>query len=81
MCLFTAYKLSVPVLQKLFPFVRDLHETSNLLLRAISKLEEHQRTDSAQVHLLISDWFLILTFESYPYLCLHLQVNSTHLYK
>ncbi|XP_067383701.1 pleckstrin homology domain-containing family G member 4B-like [Channa argus] len=34
--------------QKLFPFVCDLHEASNLLLRAISKLEEHQRTDTVQ---------------------------------
>ncbi|XP_029975223.1 uncharacterized protein LOC115408541 [Salarias fasciatus] len=34
--------------QKLFPFVHDLHETSGLLLRAISKLEEPQRTDSVQ---------------------------------
>ncbi|KAM6924895.1 pleckstrin homology domain-containing family G member 4B-like [Xenentodon cancila] len=34
--------------QRLFPFVNDLHEASNLLLRAISKLEEPQRTDTVQ---------------------------------
>ncbi|XP_034550824.1 uncharacterized protein LOC117820972 [Notolabrus celidotus] len=34
--------------QKLFPFVSDLHEASNLLLRAISKLEEPHRTDCVQ---------------------------------
>ncbi|XP_071386233.1 pleckstrin homology domain-containing family G member 4B-like, partial [Centroberyx affinis] len=34
--------------QKLFPFVSDLHEASNLLLRAISKLEEPQRIDTVQ---------------------------------
>ncbi|KAM9350326.1 pleckstrin homology domain-containing family G member 4B-like [Symphorus nematophorus] len=34
--------------QKLFPFVSDLHEASSLLLRAISKLEEPQRTDTVQ---------------------------------
>ncbi|XP_044066379.1 uncharacterized protein LOC122882739 isoform X2 [Siniperca chuatsi] len=34
--------------QKLFPFVTDLHEASSLLLRAISKLEEPQRTDTVQ---------------------------------
>ncbi|XP_061592520.1 uncharacterized protein LOC133457353 isoform X2 [Cololabis saira] len=34
--------------QKLFPFVNDLHEASNLLLRAVSKLEEAQRTDTVQ---------------------------------
>ncbi|XP_045911602.1 uncharacterized protein LOC123974762 [Micropterus dolomieu] len=34
--------------QKLFPFVTDLHEASSLLLRAISKLEEPQTTDSVQ---------------------------------
>ncbi|KAM7404466.1 hypothetical protein PAMP_011811 [Pampus punctatissimus] len=34
--------------QKLFPFVSDLHEASILLLRAISKLEEPQRTDTVQ---------------------------------
>uniref|UniRef100_A0A3B4Z9E4 DH domain-containing protein n=2 Tax=Stegastes partitus TaxID=144197 RepID=A0A3B4Z9E4_9TELE len=34
--------------QKLFPFVYDLHEASSLLLRAISKLEEPQRTDTVQ---------------------------------
>lgn len=34
--------------QKLFPFVSDLHEASRLLLRAISKLEDPQRTDSVQ---------------------------------
>ncbi|KAM3617688.1 uncharacterized protein V6R79_009684 [Siganus canaliculatus] len=34
--------------QKLFPFVCDLHEASSLLLRAISKLEDPQRTDSVQ---------------------------------
>uniref|UniRef100_A0A3Q3IJQ2 protein-glutamine gamma-glutamyltransferase n=1 Tax=Monopterus albus TaxID=43700 RepID=A0A3Q3IJQ2_MONAL len=32
--------------QKLFPFVSDLHEVSGLLLRAVSKLEEPQRTDT-----------------------------------
>uniref|UniRef100_A0A3Q3AK47 Uncharacterized LOC108236835 n=1 Tax=Kryptolebias marmoratus TaxID=37003 RepID=A0A3Q3AK47_KRYMA len=34
--------------QKLFPFVNDLHEASYLLLRAISKLEEPQMTDTVQ---------------------------------
>ncbi|XP_032376527.1 uncharacterized protein LOC116692377 isoform X1 [Etheostoma spectabile] len=34
--------------QKLFPFVSDLHEASSLLLRAISELEEPQRTDTVQ---------------------------------
>ncbi|XP_034064914.1 uncharacterized protein KIAA1755-like isoform X2 [Gymnodraco acuticeps] len=34
--------------QKLFPFVSDLHEASSLLLRAISRLEEPQRTDTVQ---------------------------------
>ncbi|XP_070765893.1 pleckstrin homology domain-containing family G member 4B-like [Enoplosus armatus] len=34
--------------QKLFPFVTDLHEAFSLLLRAISKLEEPQRTDTVQ---------------------------------
>ncbi|XP_056241515.1 uncharacterized protein LOC130175196 isoform X1 [Seriola aureovittata] len=34
--------------QKLFPFVCDLHEASSLLLRAISRLEEPQRTDTVQ---------------------------------
>ncbi|KAJ0064122.1 hypothetical protein NL108_000968, partial [Boleophthalmus pectinirostris] len=34
--------------QKLFPFVCDLHETLELLLRAISKLQEPKRTDSVQ---------------------------------
>ncbi|XP_071331794.1 pleckstrin homology domain-containing family G member 4B-like [Trachinotus anak] len=34
--------------QKLFPFVSDLHEASSLLLRAITKLEEPQRTDTVQ---------------------------------
>ncbi|XP_059189019.1 uncharacterized protein LOC131971529 [Centropristis striata] len=34
--------------QKLFPFVSDLHEASSFLLRAISKLEEPQRTDTVQ---------------------------------
>ncbi|XP_051804973.1 LOW QUALITY PROTEIN: uncharacterized protein si:dkey-65j6.2 [Acanthochromis polyacanthus] len=34
--------------QKLFPFVYDLHEASSLLLRAISKLKEPQRTDAVQ---------------------------------
>ncbi|XP_029363157.1 uncharacterized protein LOC115046732 isoform X2 [Echeneis naucrates] len=34
--------------QKLFPFVCDLHEASSLLLRAISRLEEPQRTDAVQ---------------------------------
>nr|XP_020470215.1 uncharacterized protein LOC109968346 isoform X2 [Monopterus albus] len=34
--------------QKLFPFVSDLHEVSGLLLRAVSKLEEPQRTDTVQ---------------------------------
>lgn len=34
--------------QKLFPFVSDLLEASSLLLRAIRKLEEPQRTDTVQ---------------------------------
>ncbi|XP_022597521.1 uncharacterized protein LOC111219186, partial [Seriola dumerili] len=34
--------------QKLFPFVCDLHEASSLLLRAISRLEEPQRSDTVQ---------------------------------
>ncbi|XP_053173902.1 uncharacterized protein LOC128357563 [Scomber japonicus] len=34
--------------QKLFPFVCDLHEVSSLLLRAISTLEEPQRTNTVQ---------------------------------
>ncbi|XP_055079171.1 uncharacterized protein LOC117373860 [Periophthalmus magnuspinnatus] len=34
--------------QKLFPFVCDLHEALDLLLRAISKLQEPKRTDSVQ---------------------------------
>ncbi|XP_028266206.1 uncharacterized protein LOC114438822 isoform X2 [Parambassis ranga] len=34
--------------QKLFPFVCELHEASSLLLRAISRLEEPQRTDTVQ---------------------------------
>ncbi|XP_037540437.1 uncharacterized protein LOC119417301 [Nematolebias whitei] len=34
--------------QRLFPFVIDLHEASCLLLRAISKLEEPQMTDTVQ---------------------------------
>ncbi|KAI3357275.1 hypothetical protein L3Q82_015731, partial [Scortum barcoo] len=34
--------------QKLFPFVSDLHEAASLLLRAICKLEEPQRTDTVQ---------------------------------
>ncbi|CAB1419384.1 unnamed protein product [Pleuronectes platessa] len=34
--------------QKLFPFVSDLHEASCLLLNAISKVEEPQRTDTVQ---------------------------------
>lgn len=34
--------------QKLFPFVLDLHEASGLLLRAIRRLEEPQRTDGVQ---------------------------------
>ncbi|XP_072304886.1 uncharacterized protein KIAA1755 homolog isoform X2 [Eucyclogobius newberryi] len=34
--------------QKLFPFVCDLHEALELLLRAISKLQEPKRTDSVQ---------------------------------
>ncbi|KAM9750811.1 pleckstrin homology domain-containing family G member 4B-like isoform 2-T2 [Menidia menidia] len=34
--------------KRLFPFVNDLHEASSLLLRAISKLEEPQMTDSVQ---------------------------------
>ncbi|XP_062282618.1 uncharacterized protein LOC133987316 [Scomber scombrus] len=34
--------------QKLFPFVCDLHEASSLLLRAISTLEETQRTNTVQ---------------------------------
>lgn len=37
------------LLQKLFPFVSDLHEASSLLMRAINKLEDPQRTDSVQV--------------------------------
>uniref|UniRef100_A0A8C5GCG4 Pleckstrin homology domain-containing family G member 4B-like n=1 Tax=Gouania willdenowi TaxID=441366 RepID=A0A8C5GCG4_GOUWI len=34
--------------QKLFPFVCDLHEVSNLLLRAFTKLEERLRRDTVQ---------------------------------
>ncbi|KAK7877868.1 hypothetical protein WMY93_031474 [Mugilogobius chulae] len=34
--------------QKLFPFVCDLHEALELLLKAISKLQEPKRTDSVQ---------------------------------
>uniref|UniRef100_A0A3Q3SKB7 Uncharacterized LOC113145224 n=1 Tax=Mastacembelus armatus TaxID=205130 RepID=A0A3Q3SKB7_9TELE len=34
--------------KKLFPFVTGLHEVSCLLLRAISRLEDPQRTDSVQ---------------------------------
>ncbi|XP_055366068.1 uncharacterized protein LOC114859073 isoform X2 [Betta splendens] len=34
--------------QRLFPFVCNLHEASNLLLRAIRNLEEPRRTDTVQ---------------------------------
>ncbi|XP_026224027.1 uncharacterized protein LOC113167539 isoform X2 [Anabas testudineus] len=35
--------------QKLFPFVCDLHEVSNLLMKAINNLDEPQRTDTVQI--------------------------------